>query len=280
MSQVIFLGSGGAGGGIITLDGNTGSATGSVVTVETSSEATLLFSGTGSTLTLNTTGPTDNVAYGEGALFNGSLTLGGGNVGIGYFAGFNITTGSSNLFLGTESGRNLTTGTNNIILSDDGSGQRYTSSESYNILIANLGIAGETGSIRIGSAGNQSKCFIAGIRGVTTANNNAIPVLVDSLGQLGTVSSSIRHKDNVEDMGQYSSLLMRLRPVTFNYNNHLPTDISVGLIAEEVDKIMPSLVVYKDSQPETVKYHDLVPMLLNELQKLRKEFEDYKKEHA
>ena len=94
---------------------------------------------------------------------------------------------------------------------------------------------------------------------------------INTNGQLGTLTSSRRFKDNIQDMGTASSKLFQLRPVTFNYKpqfddgSHL---LQYGLIAEEVAKVYPDMVVYdKDGQPYTVRYQVLAPMLLNELQK-------------
>jgi hypothetical protein len=106
---------------------------------------------------------------------------------------------------------------------------------------------------------------------VTTDAADAIPVLIDSNGQLGRISSSRRYKDDIRDMADASSRLQQLRPVTFRYvkpyaNGARP--IQFGLIAEEVAEVFPELTVFnKDGQPETVKYQDLVPLLINEVQK-------------
>jgi hypothetical protein len=96
-------------------------------------------------------------------------------------------------------------------------------------------------------------------------------VYINTNGQLGTLTSSRRFKDNIQDMGTASSKLFQLRPVTFNYKpqfddgSHL---LQYGLIAEEVAKVYSDMVVYdKDGQPYTVRYQLLAPMLLNELQK-------------
>jgi ABC-type Fe2+-enterobactin transport system substrate-binding protein len=58
--------------------------------------------------------------------------------------------------------------------------------------------------------------------------------------------------------------------VTFHYKTHPDGPLHYGLIAEEVEQVMPELVV-KDAtgRPETVAYHELPAMLLNELQKQR-----------
>jgi polyhydroxyalkanoate synthesis regulator phasin len=112
---------------------------------------------------------------------------------------------------------------------------------------------------------------MAGIRGVTTGNNNAVPVVIDSNGQLGTISSSQRFKEDIHDMADASNGLLNLRPVTFRYTKPYEDGskpLDYGLIAEEVAEVYPDLVVRgSDGQVETVQYHKLTPMLLNELQK-------------
>jgi hypothetical protein len=193
----------------------------------------------------NTTG-TYNTASGFASLFLN--TTGGQNTASGDGSLSSNTTGSSNIAVGYQAGYYLTTG-------------------SYNIDIGNTGVAAEGNTIRIGSS-NQTRTFIAGIRGVTTDTSDAIAVLIDSNGQLGTASSSIRFKQDVADMGDASRRLMELRPVMFHYKTHPDGPLQYGLIAEEVEPVIPELVV-KDAtgQPETVAYHELPAMLLNELQK-------------
>jgi hypothetical protein len=194
-----------------------------------------------------------NTAAGDNALR--SNTTGSRNTASGFGALQNNTTGSNNIALGNYAGSMLTTGSNNIA-------------------IGSLGAGGEGATIRIGSA-SQTRAFVAGIRGVTTANANAIPVLIDSAGQLGTVSSSRRFKEDIRDMGDATERLLDLRPVLFRYKQPqtLPGKREVppeyGLVAEEVAEVFPDLVVHDEQgQPFTVKYHLLSSMLLNELKKL------------
>ena len=140
----------------------------------------------------------------------------------------------------------------------------------------------DNGDIRIGTQGtnliNRTSFFAGGIRGVTTGNNDAIPVVIDSNGQLGTVSSSRRFKEDINDMDTVSSGLMRLRPVTFRYQKPFADGskpIQYGLIAEEVADVYPELVAHSaDGQIETVKYQALNSMLLNELQKEHKQVQE------
>jgi hypothetical protein len=197
-------------------------------------------------LFLNETG-INNTASGLQALQDN--TTGSGNTASGVRALQNNTTGSGNTAIGGGAGLNLTTGSNNIA-------------------IDNVGIADESNTIRIGDT--QTRTFIAGIRGVTTATA-AIPVLVGTDGQLGTVSSSRRVKDDITDMGTASTVLMQLRPVTFHYKsdqNPKGRSLQYGLVAEEVAAVAPNLVARSASgEIETVYYQHLTPMLLNEYQK-------------
>jgi hypothetical protein len=250
----------------------------------------------------NTSG-TFNTANGVLALFGnttgiqntavGSLALksnnGSGNTAIGDIAMWNIS-GSYNTAVGGNTLLNYASGSNNTAigyaaLSANGSlvavgdnniaigyfaGQNIASS-SNNIDIGNYGYATDTGTIRIGTYPTQTSAFIAGIWGATTQSSGAVPVLVDSNGNLGVMSSSRRYKDDIQDMADASSGLLRLRPVTFRYKKPYSDGsqpIQYGLIAEEVAEVYPDLVAHSaDGQIETVKYQVLDSMLLNELQK-------------
>jgi len=109
-------------------------------------------------------------------------------------------------------------------------------------------------------------------------------VMVNSLGQLGTVLSSRRFKEEIQDMREASSGLLRLRPVTFRYKEAFADGarpVQYGLIAEEVAEVHPDLVVYsRTGEVETVQYHKLVPMLLNELQKQHRRIDALQAENA
>ena len=142
-------------------------------------------------------------------------------------------------------------------------------------LAAKLGVTTDARTIQIGQQGTQTSAFIAGIRGVTTGNADAVAVYIDSAGQLGTMSSSLRYKQDVRDMGDVTDALMRLRPVSFRYTHTFNGDVQplqYGLIAEEVAEIFPGLVVFNEAGlPETVQYSKVNAMLLNEVQKLHRQ---------
>ena len=187
----------------------------------------------------------ENTAIGILALE--SITTGTGNTAVGRNALGNATGGDNNTALGLNAGANLTTGSGNIDIS-------------------NPGMAGESNTIRI--ALNQTRAFIAGIRGVTTGNNNAIPVLIDSAGQLGTASSSRRFKKEIKPMDSASESILALNPVTFHYKSDSTSRPEYGLIAEQVAEVNPDLVVHDENgEIYTVRYDAVNAMLLNEFLK-------------
>ena len=224
---------------------------------------------TGAAALRNNTAGIDNTANGAGALQNN--TVGVANTANGASALFSNTTGYNNTADGASALRNNTTGGTNIALGIS-AGSNLTTGNS-NIDIGNVGVAGESATIRIGAIGTQTRTFITGIRGVTTANGNAIPVLIDSAGQLGTASSSRRFKKEIEPMDKASQVILALKPVTFHYKSDARRTPQFGLIAEEVAAVDPNLVV-RDENGEiyTVRYDAVNAMLLNEFLKEHKAF--------
>lgn len=181
-----------------------------------------------------------------------------------------VGTGSNdgNTCFGNSTLVQLVNGINNIAIGIS-AGSNYTGTESYNIVIGSLGVAGDNNYTRIGyqtGGATQTKCWIDGIRGVTTDVNDAIPVLIDSAGQLGTTSSSERYKENIKPFD--SSAILQANPVQFNFKGRPENQVQYGLIAEELAQLVPDMVVYKDNQPETIKYQHLPIFLLAEIKKL------------
>jgi hypothetical protein len=212
-------------------------------------------------LSSNTSGDF-NTACGAGALLS---STGSANTATGVNALADTTSGSANTALGVDALSNNTLGSFNIAIGKDAGD--FLTIGSFNIDIGNHGVAGEAGTIRIGSL-LQTRAFLAGVRGVATGAADGLPVLVDSNGQLGTISSSASVKRQIADVGEASSSLLKLRPVSFLYRNDTEGIRQYGLIAEEVARVMPELVQFSETgAAETVRYHFLAPLLLNELQR-------------
>ena len=242
----------------------------------------------------NNVDSSDSTAVGFNALY--SQTFGERNTAIGSYALFNSTFnpplyyGHDNTAVGFQALYNNIEGAYNIALGTHaGAAQTYFSY--WNIDIGNEGVDGEANTIRIGTPpqpdgwfepghggpSGQSRTFIAGIRDVNTGNDDAIPVVIDSAGQLGTGSSSRRFKTEIKPMEKISEAVLALKPVTFRYkgeNSNNSSRRQFGLIAEDVAKVNPDLVVRdKNGEIYTVRYDAVNAMLLNEFLKARRKME-------
>jgi len=208
-----------------------------------------------SALIANTVGGA-NTAFGFETLTGN--TTGFFNTAIGYQALTSNSNGWRNIAIGPFAGSNLTSGSNNIDIGDYP--PNGTTADD---------MAGEQNTIRIGEMNTQTATYIAGIMNATAAGG--VQVLIDpATGQLGTKTSSRRFKQNIKSMDNASDALLSLRPVTFQYRPEIdPKGIpQYGLIAEEVEKACPDLVV-RDKQGRifTVRYDAVNAMLLNEFLK-------------
>jgi len=213
----------------------------------------------GTAALLNNTTGASNTATGTTALLNN--TTGNDNVATGVRALFSNTTGSSNIAIGSSALPNNTSGNFNIAV---GAGAGGAITNAFNC-------------IAIGHQGanvNQS-CFIGNIRNAVVAPD-AMPVLIDSAGKLGTTNGSSRRlKQQIKPMGKASESIHALKPVTFHYKSDSNGTPQFGLIAEEVAEVNPDLVV-RDENGEiyTVRYDAVNAMLLNELLKEHRKVEE------
>jgi hypothetical protein len=202
-----------------------------------------------------------NTATGFNALFFNEA--GSENTAIGHNALQGNVTGFNNTAIGAAA-LISNTGSNNIAVGVNACG--VPTAGNQNICIGHTGVAGDSQTIRIGS-GSHRRTFLAGVRGMNTTTADGTAVLIDSTGQLGTVSSSASVKREIADVGGASSRLLKLRPVSFFYRNDTIGIRQYGLIAEEVAEVMPELVQFSpEGKAETVRYHFLATLLLNELQ--------------
>jgi len=216
----------------------------------------------------NTTGGS-STAMGSSALF--SNTTGGGNTAIGADTLRVNTTGGLNTAIGELALYSNTTGSGNIALGVNAGAVLRTGSN--NIYIGSRGAPSEFRTIRIGDPSTHGRTFIAGISGVTVAGG--VGVIVDTNGQLGTVVSSERFKDEIKPMDKASEAILALKPVTFRYKHELDAKgiPQFGLVAEDVEKVNPDLVARDDEgKPYSVRYEAVNAMLLNEFLKEHRAF--------
>ena len=211
-----------------------------------------------------------NTAVGAGALddLNDILVpavFTQGNVAVGSGALGGLQDGNDNIALGRSAGGNLVNGSKNIYIGNSGA------SESQTIRIGDP--TAETG---------HTSTFVAGIFGNVSASGQA--VYVNSSGELGTIGSSRRFKEQIHDVGENARAILDLRPVSFRYRPEVLAEpastsaespLEYGLIAEEVVEVLPELVIFDaDGRPSAVRYHLLIPLLLEELQRQERTIED------
>jgi Chaperone of endosialidase len=234
-----------------------------------------------SALESNTTGYR-NTAVGDSALVGNTTAM--GNTAVGDRAMESTFSGNSNTALGQAAMIYSTSGAYNTALGAYTLGDNFTGSyniaigynagsdnqgqASNNIDIGHVGTYNDSGFIRIGTPGTQTTAFIAG---VSTSPVTGAAVFVTASGQLGVLASSSRYKTAVTAMGaRTTEKLDQLRPVTFHLKNDPNGALQFGLIAEEVDGVYPELVIRDESGTiQGVRYDELAPMLLNEVQQQR-----------
>jgi hypothetical protein len=256
---------------------------------------------TGTLALFSNTNGFQNNAFGDEALF--SNTVGNKNVAVGTSALLSLTSGTANIAVGGASLALGLTINNNTALGrralfrtqgDQNTGVGFFSGSNLNgvgtnnIYIGNVGpvpIGTESNTIRIGTqtatvatVGNppiethpmpaHTAAFLAGISGTPVVGDT---VVVDANGQLGTATSSARFKKNIEPMNQASEAILALKPARFQYKADCKGTPQFGLIAEEVAKVNPDLVVRdRDGEIYSVRYEAVNAMLLNEFLKEHK----------
>jgi uncharacterized coiled-coil protein SlyX len=212
-----------------------------------------------SALFSNTTGGA-NTANGEAALY--ANTTGSGNTANGVQALYNNTQGVGNTAMGDAALYNNTAGNGNVAVGDFAGYSVTTASDVTCIGASVLG------------ANVSNTTWIGHVYGVTTQSGATLPVIVSNDGQLGTVASSKRYKKDIATMDKASDAILSLRPVTFHYKTDTTGTPQFGLIAEEVAKVNPALVLPdKGGKPYTVRYDAVNAMLLNEFLKQHKRVE-------
>ena len=239
---------------------NTGVGAGTLLLNSTDSNTAI-----GAGALLNTLNGSANTANGAFALFGN--TVGNTNTGVGSSALLSNTTGSGNTADGEEALVNNISGNLNLALGIH-AGAGVTTAN--NVICIGAGVPGEDVS---------DSTWIGNVYGVTTQSGTTATVIVSDSGQLGTVASSERFKKDIAAMDKSSEVILSLRPVTFHYRTDTKGTPQFGLIAEEVAKVNPALVLPdREGKPYSVRYDQVNAMLLNEFLKEHNTVQELKTE--
>ena len=224
--------------------------------------------------TMQSATSSSNVAIGHNTMH--AITTGNSNTAIGCNSLNGITTGYANVAIGIQAGNSVLAGNNNIFIGNS----TFASTDTSNCIVISSQLITALGSnsIAIGFGATPSTtCYIDGIYGASLASGSN--VVINSSGHLGTIVSSAKYKTDILPITseKYKNLL-DLNPVSFYMKVDVDKkEINYGLIAEDVAKILPELVHYREDKndgilkPETVYYQYLPPMLLGVCKELKAE---------
>ena len=234
----------------------------------------------------------NNIAIGHSAMGAASSVV-SQNIAIGT-GSLPTSQGLNNICIGTNSGGTLFGGNSNILIGN-AAGSGLAGGGSGNIVLGNISVPS--------GAGNAT--FIANVR--TTGVASGVPVVVGLNNEIGIAPSSKRFKDNIVDIKTLgtSDRFGKLKPVGYNYKKDEKKRQQFGLIAEELYNIFPEMVamgapedfepqvqdleIYdlkltqeernakinlkrtksKDLVPFAIRYEQLIPILISEVQDLR-----------
>jgi hypothetical protein len=221
-----------------------------------------------------------NTAVGSRALF--SNTTGEENTALGFGALGDNTSGNQNAVTGSLALANNTTGSHNTANGDSALLANSTGNNNVAVgFIAGSAITTANNVICIGASVSgfnvDDSCFIGNIRGAPVGVD-AISVLIDSTGKLGTMTSSRRFKTQIKPMDSASEAILALKPVVFHYKSDASGTPQFGLVAEDVEKVNPDMVVRdREGKPYSVRYDQVNAMLLNEFLKEHRKNEEQEK---
>lgn len=92
-------------------------------------------------------------------------------------------------------------------------------------------------------------------------------------------SSDERLKDNIKPIENPLEKISQISGNTFDWNNekqNIYNGKDYGVIAQEIQKVMPELVDTRDNGYLAVKYEKIVPLLIESIKELKKEIEELK----
>ena len=108
--------------------------------------------------------------------------------------------------------------------------------------------------------------------GASTASTGAFTTLTaNSI----TETSSIAYKENVTPIDNALEAVTRLAGVIYDRKDGSSTN-EAGLIAEEVEKVLPNIISYKDGKAEGIQYTKLTAYLIEAVKSLTQEVKDLK----
>lgn len=260
----------------------------------------------------NSTGGYNNFIGYQSGLNNSS---GIHNIFIGYQCGLNNTTGFTNVFIGDYAGKGNDNGQNNIYIGpssglNTGSKFRntfiggYTGSNSGgsdNVFIGYKAGQNEAGSDKLYISNNTATLiygdFAAHRVGIYTIypsvaldvnGNGRFRAITSGVylgavnrtadGTLTTSTSDIRLKENIKPLQNSLDKVKNLQGVSFNWKNDELKSAKIGLIAQDVEKILPELVFTNPTDGyKGINYAEMSAVLIEAIKEQQIQIDELKK---
>lgn len=129
---------------------------------------------------------------------------------------------------------------------------------------------------------NQSKFFQIDISSTNTrlaGHNDQVEFYNSATSKYNNISvlnvyyhSDARAKTNIQNFTQGLDVISRLRPVTYNFvNEGRSGNLEIGLLAQEIETILPDAVITDASGSKLVNYNMLIPVLIDAVKTLQSE---------
>jgi len=184
----------------------------------------------------------------------------------------NVSIGSNNIAVGINSGINSINGFGNIYIGNSGC---VTSPQFPLVTFPEKAIGtdvNESWTIRIGDNDIHTDFFVAGVFSKVLTTGSIVPVSINDRGELGTVVSSARFKQDIRPLNDdVLKKIMQLQAVVFRYKNDTENRENIGLIAEEVAQVFPELVIYDQGKPLSIRYDLLAVLCIAALQRIEEQ---------
>lgn len=217
--------------------------------------------GTGANQSTNSAN--NNVTIGRDTGF--SLSTGTYNVAIGSLAGDSISTGGGNTLIGSGSGENITTGNHNTLVG------KYAGTTS---LTSTVVLSDGLGNIQLWATG--SRVSLSGSLAVGAVGVSSTVGRIDASNDIVAYSTSDIHlKENIHPIENALYKVSLISGNTFDWKSDPELTIlhgfegrDVGVIAQEIESILPEVVTTRDSGYKAVKYEKLVPLLIEAIKEL------------
>ena len=102
---------------------------------------------------------------------------------------------------------------------------------------------------------------------------------IESSGDVIAYSTSDRKfKDNIQPISEPLYKLSKVGGYTFDWNDKQETyeGHDVGVIAQEIEEVLPEVVMTRGSGFKAVKYEKIVPLLIESIKELKQEVDEIK----